>query len=68
MIFPGFRHGARVILPGLKTYGMIVEDNGGNWFVSGAPDASWNDAQIDTLKRVHGIDFEVVRMGEVTTK
>lgn len=56
---------ARVILQGLKTYGMILADNGGSWFVSGAPDQRWNDAQIETLKRVQGSDFEVVRMGKV---
>jgi hypothetical protein len=56
---------ARVILQGLKTYGMILADNGGNWYISGAPDPRWNDAQIDTLKRVQGSDFEVVRMGKI---
>ena len=56
---------ARVILQGLKSYGMILADNGGSWFISGTPDRRWNDAQIDTLKRVRGSDFEVVRMGKI---
>ena len=56
---------ARVILQALKTYGMIVADNGGNWFVSGTPDARWNDDELNTLKRVRGSDFEVVEMGDV---
>jgi hypothetical protein len=59
---------ARVILQGLKTYGMIVADNGGNWFLSGAPDSRWSYSQIETLKRVKGSDFEVVRMGKIETK
>lgn len=59
---------ARVILQGLKTYGMILADNGGSWFISGAPDPRWNDSQLDTLKRVRGSDFEVVRMGKVEAK
>lgn len=59
---------ARVILQGLKTYGMILADNGGDWFVTGAPDPRWNDEEIDTLKRVKGSDFEVVKMGEVVTR
>jgi hypothetical protein len=59
---------ARVILQGLKTYGMILADNGGSWFISGAPDSRWNDAQIDTLKRVHGSDLEVIRMGKIDTQ
>jgi hypothetical protein len=64
----GFPSCARVILQALKTYGMIVADNGGDWFVSGTPDARWNDEEIDTLKRVHGRDFEVVQMGNVVTR
>ena len=62
-----FPESARVILVGLKRYGMIVADNGGDWFVSGAPDPRWKDAELATLKRVMGADLEVVRMGEVVT-
>jgi hypothetical protein len=64
----GFPPSARVILTALKTYGMIVADNGGDWFVSGAPDPRWNDDELETLKRVKGRDFEVVKMGELVTK
>ena len=52
----------QVILTALKKYGMILADNGGGFFVSGAPDSRWNDENIDTLKRIKGSDFEVVRM------
>jgi plastocyanin len=55
----------RVILTALKTYGMLLADNGGAFFVSGAPDPRWNDANIDTMKRLRGSDFEVVQMGAV---
>ena len=41
---------------------MILADNGGDWFISGAPDPRWNDENLGTLKRVKGSDFEVVRM------
>lgn len=61
----GFPPPARVILTALKRYGMIVADNGGDWFISGAPDPRWPDEQIQTLKRVKGSDFEVVKMGEM---
>jgi hypothetical protein len=54
---------ARVILTALKKYGMIVADNGSNWFISGAPDPRWKDDELETLKRVKGGDFEVVKMG-----
>jgi hypothetical protein len=63
----GFPPSARVVLQALKTYGMIVADNGGDWFISGAPDARWNDDELNTLKTVLGSNFEVVRMGTVVT-
>jgi hypothetical protein len=64
----GFPPSARVILQALKTYGMMVADNGGDWFISGAPDARWNDAELNTLKQVTGSDFEVVAMGAQVTR
>ena len=41
---------------------MFVADNGGNWFLSGVPDPRWNDDELETLRRVHGSDFEVIKM------
>ncbi len=58
---------ARVILTALKEYGMFLADNGGDWFVSGAPDPRWDEEELATLKRVRGRDFEVVRMGAIVT-
>ena len=53
----------RALLTAMKTHGMIVADNGSNWFVSGAPDERWNnDALISELRQVTGANFEVVRM------
>ena len=52
----------QVILTALKTYGMMVADNGGAFFVTGAPDPRWNDTNIDMMKQLHATDFEVVRM------
>lgn len=63
----GFPTQARVVLQAMKTYGMIVADNGSNWFVSGAPSSHWKDDALNTLKTVPGSAFEVVAMGDVTT-
>jgi hypothetical protein len=63
----GFPVQAQVILRALKKYGMIVADNGSNWYISGAPDARWDDDQLNTLKTVQGSNFEVVQMGSLTT-
>jgi hypothetical protein len=50
----------RVILTALKRYGMIVADNGGPWYISGAPDPRWNDDALHAITEVKGGDFEVV--------
>ena len=60
-----FPKSAQVILKALKTYGMILADNGGDWYLSGAPDARWNDEELGTLKKLRGQDFEAVKTGEL---
>jgi hypothetical protein len=64
----GYTPAMQVILRALKRYGMILADNGSNWFVSGAPDPRWSDDELRTLKTLRGSDFEVVRMGTVVTQ
>jgi len=51
---------ARVVLDALKRYGMMVADNGSNWYISGAPDPGWNNDDLSQLSKVKGSDFEVV--------
>jgi len=58
----------KVILKALQTYGMIVADNGGDWFISGAPNDKWNEDEVHALSKIHGRDFEVVKMGQPVTK
>ena len=54
---------SKAILQSMKTYGMLVADNGSNWFVSGAPDDRWNNSALKTeLGSVKGSAFEVVKM------
>ena len=62
-----FPEAAQVILRCLKTYGMILADNGGDWFISGAPDDRWDDEALGAIKRLKGSDLEVVQMGPLTT-
>lgn len=58
----------RAILQALKTYGLIVADNGSNWYMTGAPDERWNnDALKSELGSVKGSNFEVVRMDGLVT-
>jgi hypothetical protein len=56
----GFPRQARIVLTALKTYGMIVADNGSSWYVSGAPSPRWSNDDLHTLHRVPGSAFEVV--------
>ena len=51
---------ARAVLEALKAYGMIVADNGSNWYINGAPSAHWSNDDLHTLARVKGSDFQVV--------
>ena len=57
----GFSPEVQVILRALKKYGMILADNGSNWYISGVPDSRWNDdTLVGELRLVKGSDFEAV--------
>src|ERR671935_1713065 len=55
-----FPRQARIVLVALKRYGMLVADNGSDWYITGAPSPGWANNQLHTLARVKGSDFEVV--------
>lgn len=57
----GYPPDDRVILVAMKRFGLIVADNGSNWFFQGASDPRWNDDDLNRLKDVPGSAFEVVR-------
>jgi hypothetical protein len=61
----GFSPANQVILKALKKYGMLVADNGSNWFISGAPDPRWDDDDLHALATVTGDDFEAVETGPI---
>jgi hypothetical protein len=56
---------ARVIAIAMQQYGLIVADNGSNWFFQGAPSAGWNDDDLGRLSSIPGTAFEVVETGPV---
>jgi hypothetical protein len=63
-----FSKEVKALLQAMKTYGLIVADNGSNWFISGAPHERWNnDELVDQLRQVQGKEFEVVRMDGLKT-
>lgn len=59
----------RILLGALKRYGMFLTDAGTDWYVTGTNDDRWNAALVGEfntdLFRVHGGDFEVVKLGTV---
>ncbi|MFN2587846.1 MAG: hypothetical protein ABR613_07000 [Actinomycetota bacterium] len=61
----GYARQARVVLVALKRYGMIVADNGSDWFISGAPNKRWDNDALHTLGDVKGSDFVVVDTSEL---
>ncbi len=51
----------QVLLRAMQVYGLILADNGSNWFVSGVPDERWNnDDLVPTLRQIMGDNFEAV--------
>ncbi|MET0818676.1 MAG: hypothetical protein ABWZ67_14015 [Solirubrobacteraceae bacterium] len=58
----GLPRQARVVARAFKEYGLIVADNGSDWYVSGAPHRRWDNDQLHALDALEGRDFEVVRV------
>jgi hypothetical protein len=56
----GFSPEVQVLLTALKKYGMILADNGSNWFISGVSNPKWNDDELHRINQIVGSDFEVV--------
>ena len=60
----GFSPPLRKIFQAMKTYGLIVADNGADLFVSGTMDARWNNDELNpAFKKLRADDFEVVQLG-----
>jgi hypothetical protein len=57
----GFSADTRVILTAMQRYGIVLADNGSDWFFSGKSDPGWNDdALVSEFRRVRGSEFEAV--------
>jgi len=56
----GYRSDTRVILTAMKRYGMIVADNGSDWFFQGTAENGWQNAMLDELKSIPASAFEAV--------
>ena len=56
----GYGPQARIILTALQRYGLLLANNGSAWYVTGAPNANWDDDDLHALGGIKGSDFEVV--------
>jgi len=56
----GFSPEMQVILLAMKRYGIILADNGSDWYITGSPSESWNNTMLHTLDVLKGSDFEAV--------
>ncbi len=50
----------QVLLRAMQVYGIVLADNGADWYVSGATDERWDDEMLHLLDVVTGNDFEAV--------
>lgn len=50
----------QTILRAMKTYGLILADNGSPWFFQGDTDKGWPEAVISELKKIPASAFEAV--------
>ncbi|HLY64155.1 MAG TPA: hypothetical protein VKU60_01375 [Chloroflexota bacterium] len=51
---------ARIVITALQRYGLILADNGSDWFFQGTADPRWTDTLLDQLKRIPASQFEAV--------
>lgn len=58
----GFSQSAQTVLRGMKKYGMILADNGSNFYFQGQANPGWTEDDIEPLKDVPASAFEVVTM------
>jgi len=56
----GFSRDAAVILRAMQTYGLIVADNGSDWYVQGTRDEGWRNRLLDEVKGVPARAFVAV--------
>ncbi|MEY2819378.1 MAG: hypothetical protein RL275_2841 [Chloroflexota bacterium] len=56
----GFPPEMQILLQAFKLYGIVLADNGSNWYVSGTPDERWDNDMLHLLDVLSGNDFEAV--------
>jgi hypothetical protein len=50
----------QTVVATMQTYGLILADNGSNWFFQGTADTRWTDTEVDQLKQIPASAFVAV--------
>ncbi len=50
----------QVVIQAMKTYGLILADNGSNWYFQGTTDRRWTYTMVDQLKQIPASAFQAV--------
>jgi hypothetical protein len=50
----------QAVVSAMQTYGLIVADNGSNWFFQGTADTRWTATEVDQLKQIPANRFVAV--------
>jgi hypothetical protein len=61
----GYQGETKIVLRAMKRYGLILADNGSNWFFGGAEDIGWPDQVLDELKSIPAGAFVAVATGRM---
>jgi len=60
----GFTPEVQRIFQAMKTYGLIVADNGSDMYIQGTYDTRWNNDVLNpAFGSLHASDFEVIQLG-----
>jgi hypothetical protein len=56
----GYSPEAQVVLRAMQHYGLILADNGSNWYFGGTADPAWPASLVDELKQVPASEFDAI--------
>ena len=56
----GYGADAREVIRAMKTYGLVLADNGSPWFFQGEQNASWPTRLVEDLKKIPARAFVAV--------
>jgi hypothetical protein len=61
----GLRADTKAVIAAMKTYGLVLADNGSDWYFQGTADERWPNPLLDELKQIPAKEFEAVDTSEL---